>query len=258
MEQETVFIAFANQKGGVGKSAITTLFASYLHHIKRKNVAIIDCDFPQNSIYNMREDDMKSIRESVELRSALSIQFDQNKKKAYPVIKAQPEKALKSANELIETTEEKLDIILFDLPGTVNSTGILNLIFNINYIFIPIIADKRALQSSLNFFMTTMRYTDAIQGKIALKSLYMFWNKVDKRENTELYDIFNEIMIEENIPALKTSLPDQKKFNKELSLNRDVVFRSTMFPPDRKLLRFSNIDMLAQEICSIINISCDE
>ena len=140
------------------------------------------------------------------------------------------------------------------MPGTVNNTGIINLILNMNYIFIPIIADRRVLQSSLAFVMTIREYMKAFAGKINLEGIYMFWNKVDKREHTELYSYFNSILQEEQIPILCTELPDTKKYNKELSLYRDSVFRSTLFPPDKKLLRNSNLEQLITEICQIIKL----
>ena len=39
-----IFVAFATQKGGIGKSTVTALAASYLHNVQGHNVAVIDCD----------------------------------------------------------------------------------------------------------------------------------------------------------------------------------------------------------------------
>ena len=44
---KTRFVAFATQKGGIGKSTITALVANYFHNVKGYNVAVIDCDEPQ-------------------------------------------------------------------------------------------------------------------------------------------------------------------------------------------------------------------
>ena len=46
-----MMIAFPNQKGGVGKSAMAILMASWLHYTKGLNVAVVDCDSPQLTIY---------------------------------------------------------------------------------------------------------------------------------------------------------------------------------------------------------------
>ena len=61
MSEECLLVAISNQKGGVGKSALTVVLASYLHYEKDLNVAIIDCDSPQHSLVRMRERDKKAI-----------------------------------------------------------------------------------------------------------------------------------------------------------------------------------------------------
>ena len=40
MKKETLFVAFTNQKGGVGKSAFTILMADYTHYLKKNKDAI--------------------------------------------------------------------------------------------------------------------------------------------------------------------------------------------------------------------------
>ena len=48
--KKTLFVSFATQKGGVGKSTFTIYAASWLHYVKGLNVAVVDCDYPQHSI----------------------------------------------------------------------------------------------------------------------------------------------------------------------------------------------------------------
>ena len=47
MEKEPVYLAFSTQKGGAGKTTLTVLVASYLHYVKGYDVAVVDCDYPQ-------------------------------------------------------------------------------------------------------------------------------------------------------------------------------------------------------------------
>jgi hypothetical protein len=56
-KKETVFIAFATQKGGAGKTTLSVLAASCLHYLKGYVAAVIDCDYPQHSIADMRDRD---------------------------------------------------------------------------------------------------------------------------------------------------------------------------------------------------------
>ena len=60
-----IFVAFATQKGGIGKSTVTALAASYLHNVKGYNVAVVDCDDPQHSIHGLREHETALIGRSI-------------------------------------------------------------------------------------------------------------------------------------------------------------------------------------------------
>lgn len=64
MDKQTLNVAFATQKGGSGKTAITVLVASYLHYNCGYPLAVIDCDFPQHSLYEMRERDSRAVLET--------------------------------------------------------------------------------------------------------------------------------------------------------------------------------------------------
>jgi cellulose biosynthesis protein BcsQ len=59
-----IFVAFATQNGGIGKSTVTALAASSLHNVKGYNVAVVDCDDPQHSIHGLREHEMGLIDSS--------------------------------------------------------------------------------------------------------------------------------------------------------------------------------------------------
>lgn len=254
METKTKFIAIGNQKGGVGKSALTVLYASYLHYELHKDVIVLDCDYPQHSIMNMRESDIRTVNESRELQAYLEKRFDQCGRKAYKILKSTAEDALENVIDFMDNSKSAADVVLFDMPGTVNSRGIVNLIVNLDYIFIPIIADKRVLTSSLSFALSLKGIIENTHGSLNLKDLFFFWNKVDKRENTELYELFPQVAKEAEIAVLSTWLPDTKRYNKELSATRNEIFRSTLFPPDKRLLKSSKFDELVSEINKIIGL----
>ena len=102
MKKEPLLIAFASQKGGVGKSAFTVLVASILHYQKGLKVGVVDCDSPQHSISRMRDRDIESVQESDFLKVALYRQHEQIRKRSYPVIKSNPEKAIEDLYRYIE------------------------------------------------------------------------------------------------------------------------------------------------------------
>lgn len=63
MAKDPIYLAFSTQKGGAGKTTLTVLVASYLHYVKGYDVAVIDCDYPQHSIVEMRGRDLKMAKE---------------------------------------------------------------------------------------------------------------------------------------------------------------------------------------------------
>ena len=83
MKGKTKYVAFSTQKGGAGKTTITVLVASYLHYVKGYNVAVIDCDYPQHSILEMRDRDLKLAMEDQYYKGLAYEQFTRLNKKAY-------------------------------------------------------------------------------------------------------------------------------------------------------------------------------
>jgi hypothetical protein len=84
--------------------------------------------------------------------------------------------------------------------------------------------------------------------------LYLIWNMVDGREKNELYEVYETIIGELGLQILKTFIPDTKRFRRELTAGHKPIFRSTLFPANKNLLKGSNLDLLADEICQIIKL----
>ena len=190
MDRQTLNVAFATQKGGSGKTAITVLVAGYLQ-------------------------------------------------------------APDTAREL--AAEGCYDLLVFDLPGTVNSAGILRTIAQMDYIFAPVSADKAVLESTLSFLDVLQRM---MLGKETsrLKGLYLFWNQVDKRETSGLYEKYGQVVADMGLPMLQTRIPDTKRFRKEADSTGRTVFRSTLLAPDRRMLAGSGIPELTREIATILKL----
>lgn len=250
--KQTVLVAMSNQKGGVGKSSVTVLLASYLHYVKGKNVAIIDCDTLQHSVSHMRKRDMLAVEKTDEYKQLLMVQWEKIKKKAYTIVDSTPAEARGKISELLEANPD-LDIILVDLPGSLSSEGVFKTIINMDYVLTPIVADRIVMQSTLSFATAVLDY---MKGKpdIPLKDFLFFWTKVDRRADTEVYDAYQRIMVRLNLKVLKTVLPESRRFDKELSMKGKPFFRSTLFPPPRKMMKGSSIDELVNELCEIIKL----
>lgn len=239
-EKTPLYVAFSTQKGGVGKTTFTVLAASYLYYLKGYDVAVVDCDYPQHSIAGMRKRDAEQVGADEDYKRMAYEQFTRLGKKAYPVLCSSPEKAIATADEHIATGHVP-DIVFFDLPGTVNSEGVINSLAGMDYIFTPISADKVVLESSLSFAMAIQKLLVKNEA-CRLAGLYLFWNMVDGREKTDLYTAYDKTIKELELPLMKTFIPDTKRYKKELVADKKAVFRSTLFPASRPLVRGSNLE----------------
>ncbi|MDR1056466.1 MAG: ParA family protein [Prevotellaceae bacterium] len=243
--KKPVYISFATQKGGAGKSSFTVLAASIAHYLLERNVAIIDCDYPQLSVANMRKRELENIPKNEALKKLAITKFSEHNKSSYTVETSTTASAIETAEE-IAFKQKNLDYIFFDLPGTVNQSGILNLIQQMDYIFAPLSADRTALESSLSFLLMLRQFEE-------IKS-YAFWNMVDGREKTKLYDAYNKLLAEYNIPILETKIPYLLRFRKDaIDYSREGIFRSTLLAPSYSMLSESRVGYLCDEIFEIVN-----
>jgi cellulose biosynthesis protein BcsQ len=150
--------------------------------------------------------------------------------------------------------KQEFDIIFFDLPGTLNNKGAVNTIAHMDYVFCPIVADRVVMQSSLTY-AKLVNDNMVTTGQTNIKGFYFVWNMVDAREKTRLYDIYNKVINELGLTALNTEVPDSKRFRREGDTeDKRPLFRSTMFPSDRTLIKGSCIRELTDEILDIIKL----
>ena len=121
MEQNPLCIAFASQKGGVGKSTLTVLAASWLHYLHGIRVAVVDCDYPQHSILKLSNRD-KAVVQSSAIYGRLLVSLAENKGvKPYRILCCKPSEAMAEWRKWAAVAEERYDVVLFDLPGTVGN-----------------------------------------------------------------------------------------------------------------------------------------
>lgn len=252
--KEPVFIAFSTQKGGAGKTTLTVLMASYLYYVRGLRVLVVDCDYPQYSIKEMRDRDVEILRINSAFKKNFMEQRERIQRDPYPILITKPEDALDRARAIIESGKEDYDLVLFDLPGTINNPGVAKTVSLMDYIFCPVAADKLILESSLAFAMKVRDEIMTVSG-CSVKDMYMLWNLVDAREKTDLYERYEEVFEEQMLQTLKTRLPDAKKYRREGSKDAArAVFRSTLLPPDKNLLKGSRLVELADEILGIIKL----
>lgn len=251
--KKPLFIAFSSQKGGVGKSTFTALLASVMHYRLGYNIAVFDADFPQHSLVKMKTRDLAMVMENEALKKLAYKQFTAINKKAYPILPYKPDNVLQAAYEFANDSSIPVDIIFFDLPGTVNTPGILKALAGMHHIFTPITADRVVMESTLIF---TQLLQDVImkKGETSIKTVNLFWNQVDGRESTPLYLIYNQLIEQLGLSVMQNQIKNSTRFRKESETDSKTVFRSTVMPADERLMKNCGLDLFINEFLRIIQL----
>lgn len=252
-KDKTLFVAFSSPKGGVGKSTFTAIIASILHYRMGFNIAVFDCDYPQHSLIQMRERDLQAVNNNEIFKKLAFRQFSRINKKAYPILQCRADEALLEADRFLQSSAVNVDVIFFDLPGTVNSPGLLSTLAGIHHIFSPITADRLVMES-------TLRFTDVManvlmkQGNTTIETIQLFWNQVDGREKSPLYESYEKVITDLGLYLMNSRIMDSKRFRKESEIAAKTIFRSTLLPPDEKLMISCHLNVFIEEFLRTIKL----
>jgi len=254
------YVSIATQKGGAGKSSLTILSASILHYMFEKNVAIIDCD-AQGSIAAMRDRDLKTLAKNQKIKKLFLAQQASTEKSFYPIKRVEKLKvenskgitaylALEAADGL--SKEHDLDYVFFDIPGTVQIPGVISTLSMMDYIFCPFSPVSSDIESSADFCAIVAN--GIIQRSVGnLKEVYGFWNSVDGRVKTPVFNDYSSILADMGIKMLETRIPRiERGFGKELSNNPTEIFKSTILAPRSNVLYDSKVLDLVNEMVSVM------
>ena len=257
MKQKTIFTAISTQKGGVGKSTLTALAASYLDYVLGYNVAIIDCDYPQCSLHELRKREVQQITKNSFYKQKAVTLFQSIGKQPYPIICSKPEEAISTAREFLNKESRTYDAVFFDMPGTINNSGMLVTFLSMDYVFTPMYPSRIVMESTLAF-ISNVKELLTTRKDLTLKEIYLFWNRIDGRAKRDMLESYEKIITLLELKTLKAMIPQLVRFDKEQSSDgNDAIFLSTIFPPDKTLLKGSNIELLMDEILMIIGLKND-
>ena len=155
-------IVFANQKGGVGKTTLCTMFANYLVKMG-KTVLVIDADI-QQTISMKRKIDLKQ-----ELEPLYNVQV-MNIEKTDEV------------KEVMRKAQEIDGFILIDAPGNLSQNGLIPIFVNSDFIMCPYQYEVTSINSTVTFIKTLMIMKQKIQNMNT--QLIFVPNKIDSRIGT--------------------------------------------------------------------------
>ncbi|QIL78413.1 ParA family protein [Hymenobacter sp. HDW8] len=237
---EPKVIAFATQKGGAGKSTITVHVASALAYVYGYKVAILDCDYPQNTIQVYRQQEL----EKVKSESAFSNRLLTQGIPPYPISISSVEKSVDAIDAL---EQQGFDFILVDTPGTINVAGLPDLLRMVQYIFLPMEADQGTIASTAGYMQILSSFLKSAQpdpDESNLLGYYAFWNRFVKSERKATYDKIEAFFQEKSLPLLKSRV--------ELLIGYKEK-RSTLFSlPERELEKLGLGRLLMEMLCIVV------
>ena len=158
---EVTIITFANQKGGVGKTTLCTLFANYLV-AKGKRTIVIDCD-GQQTIFEKRKADYKKYKE----------QKEPYKVQAFSI--ADPE----NVKNLMQNLRQLNGVVLIDAPGNLAQQGLIPLFVQSDYVVCPYQYETTSINSTVTFLGFILQLKKRVQSMVT--KIFFVVNKHDKR-----------------------------------------------------------------------------
>lgn len=254
------YICISTQKGGVGKSTLTLLAASYLYYRCGINILVVDCD-GQHSLVQIQSREKEAMTKnrflSEKLKASLLDKKTGKMRKVYPIYASTINQAVSFAEKKVALYAEegtRIDVVLFDFPGSATQEGIVDSLFAMDAIFIPLETDLMVVESCIDYMMILAEGMEKHRIPFEERPLiYTFWNRMDGRQQKlrVYYQAFlNEVAQQEfqgliTLTALSVSIGLYARFRRELSspevkslLDKKpedfAVFRSSFFPYDEK------------------------
>lgn len=190
-----IVVSIGNQKGGVGKSVITSLVANYIHKEwgGRLRIAVVDCDDLQGSLHKLRERDLED--QGPEAKN--NYRLLQISSEVFPAE--------------VEFLIDEYDIIFVDLPGNLKQPGVLQCYQMVDVLIAPTQTSSLDLQSTIDFIRMYKATIIPTRESLELKTaIYGLFSRVDV-QNIE----FKEYNSEESrktfpIEFLENFVPESK------------------------------------------------
>lgn len=265
-----VIISCANQKGGVGKSKLSLLLATFFHDLLRevdKKVIVLDMDYLQKSLLRRREREIEieidAIREKWENENGKG-SFGQDEREAVTeqIIDNSFHIASTDFNNILnymDTIIKEYDIIIVDFPGSIAVEGVQDFYAMIDYVFVVFNAGDDEEDSTEIFVENYNEKIRPLRASMNLPvNLYGVLNKVI---TSKLKGVYTDLSyrklaasiedgsFEKRYPQVKlinTIIPESKQIKNSVDTTSVVELRG---------LRSSNdyVKSFCQEVFDIIN-----
>lgn len=158
-------IAFANQKGGVGKTTLCMLFANYLAK-KGINVLVVDVD-RQRSLMGQRKSDSDAWEDQEILYNVEEVNCEKEEE----------------TKQLMKLAKSIDGVVLIDTPGNVTENGLIPIFSQVDAIVCPYQYETRCLESTGVFVRVMLMLKEDY--KEMNPSFFYLPNLVDSRVGTQ-------------------------------------------------------------------------
>ncbi|GAB3788603.1 ParA family protein [Spirosoma horti] len=232
-----VVLAFATQKGGMGKTTLSVLVASWLHYKRRIPVAVLDVDTSQLSVYNLR------LRETEQMDEETRDRFNVQDVDPYAILSGEPA----DVPNLISQIPADVQFIFVDLPGNIDIDGYEVALGAVDYLLVPMETSEFSVTTGFNY-LSAIRQIDLLPAD----RCRIVWNKYKESRDGELADQLEARFKEHGFGSLKSRIPQRDSY-------QDSGNRSTLFPMPITYLRNSGLKDLFTEIESLLpSLESDE
>lgn len=219
-------LAFATQKGGMGKTTLSVLVASWLHYKRRIPVAVLDVDASQLSVFTLR------LRESEQMDEATRVRFNEQDIDPYPIVRGEPA----DVPHLLTQVPPEIRFVFIDLPGNIDVAGYEQALSKVDYLLVPMETSEFSVTTGFNY-LNAIRQIDLLPAD----RCRIVWNKYKDSRDAVLADQLTERFNEYGFDSLKSRIPQRDSY-------QDAGNRSTLFPIPIQYLRNSGLKDLFVEI----------
>lgn len=219
-------ICVASQKGGAGKSTLTILLASYLHHAGFP-VGVVDADFPQHSIVSERQGDLEEASSDAKVGARL----DGLGVASFPIVPSLVERLRDGLPAIKARTQEAFWFV--DLPGSLNVKGLEQILPFFDLVIFPTRDDELS-------FTATMKTIDLYERSCPDAKFFLLWSRIARSESAS-FRIATKEFFELNRPHIQIL---EKVFYELVSIRRSV---STLLPSDSEYVRDLLSELIAKQ-----------
>jgi len=210
---------------------VTTLLANIFYFHFRHSVAVIDADYPQNSIGKKRSAELRLVEKNPRLKKVYDTLY--REREPYPVYKTD----LSICSEKIREIRGDYDYVFADVTGSLNQAGISEFLGEVNHFFLPVLQDDYSVRSAAELYGIVDEKVRSLSAEF--RSCQLFFNRVPSTNQ---------------VKSIRKDMGDKYRVMEEcLGYYRayEKMYRSTIFPiPKNEEPRSTRMHKFAADIKS--------